>query len=746
MSPTTITHAPSGWNTWDFRGCNRFVYLSEGRTVVTVCVAIWDETTPQPQVSLAQSGERPSRRTARRRPGDRSPAVPTDPVEARRVGTLYERFRWADVVRLGPHGPLGLPARLEIRAGAIVYEVEATDRRGTLSLTVRPARPSRQRVVFIFTAPAGESLVAPAPTHGTLAGCRVMLDGATWPRDYFVNIAEPYAIAAPGRAATVRVTPPDRRPARSASTWPAYGRQMLRGEGALAGAPEAMIQAVTWNTLYDTRRRLVSSPVSRDWCFDWRGVLVFCWDTYLVAALVAHESPQLARYNLEAVTAAVDELGFVPNYYMAHGAASRDRSMPPLGAYAVWKTQAVAPDRDWLAGLYVRLRRWNEFWMTARNGRGDGLLQWGSLNVPYEFPQLVPFNGQLQFSRQAAIYESGLDNSPVFDGVPFNPRTATLELDDIMLCSLYALDCDSLARLAACLGLAADAHRFRRAYTDMARRVNECLWDETHGIYCNRHWTPRGGTLSPRWAPTSFFPLLAGIAPPPRARRLVREHLLNPREFWGRWVIPSIARRDPAYRDNDYWRGRIWGPLNYLVAEGLRRYRFDDVTADLARKSLRLFMRNYRADGGVYENYNADTGVGGDVWNAARFYHWGGLLVLIAMQELINVEPTGFLRFGSRRFPDAGLRNVHIGPDRYDVRLDRGVHACRNGRPFLDCTTRAVIRLPIAGDGEQPIEVTPAGRGTLTLHGPPCGKLRVRLPDGQILTPRLRGHAAIFRW
>ena len=53
---------------------------------------------------------------------------------------------------------------------------------------------------------------------------------------------------------------------------------------------------------------------------------------------------------------------------------------------------------------------------------------------------------------------------------------------------------------------------------------------------------------------------------------MIEKHLLNPEEFWGQWVIPSIARNDPAFHDQDYWRGRIWGPMNYLVYLGLRNY------------------------------------------------------------------------------------------------------------------------------------------------------------------------------
>ncbi len=681
-------HTPTGWNTWDFEGFNRLVYLDRGRTRIVVGYAIWDEMVP-------------------------APVPPPDP-EHRKSGELYDEFRWSDVTRLGPHAPLGLPAELEFRAGDVAYEARAEERGGTLRLTVRPRTPTMQRIVFLFLAPVGENPHRTSSTRGTFAGWQVELRGATWPAQYFVNIAEPYAVGAPGRGAAI-VVRPGKAPVRKKSTPDTtVAHRSVIGGGALADAPAAMISAVTWNTLYDARRQLVSSPVSRDWCRDWRGVLVFCWDTYLVAGMISYESPALARLNFETVTAAIDELGFVPNYYMAHGAASRDRSMPPLGAYMIWKTQAAAPDRRWLATIYPRLCRWHAFWMRRRR-TPSGLLVWGSDPVAYEFPQLVPYNGKVQFTRQAAIYESGADNSPMFDEVGFDERRHTLQLDDVGLSSYYALDCEALARIATAVGRPADAPRFRREYARVAARINESLWDESHGIYCNRHWD---GRYSTRWSPTSFFPLLAGVAPPDRAERMVREHLLNEREFWGRYVIPSVARTDPAFKDNDYWRGRIWGPLNFLVAEGLRRYRFDDVAGELARKSLDLFMRNWRADGGVYENYNADTGAGGDVWNAARLYHWGGLLAFIAVQELVDVEPAGYLRFGSLHFPDAGVRNVHIGNHCYDVALDQGVHVRRDGRMYLDCNRRAVIRLPLAAGSAVPILLRGPAEARLVMHDP----------------------------
>ena len=114
---------------------------------------------------------------------------------------------------------------------------------------------------------------------------------------------------------------------------------------------------------------------------------------------------------------------------------------------------------------------------------------------------------------------------------------------------------------------------------------------------------------------------------------MVAEHFYNPTEFWGEWIMPAIARSDPAYAEQDYWRGRIWGPLNFLVYLGLRRYGLRQACHDLAAKSQALLLREWRAKGHVHENYNAETGEGCDRLNSDAFYHWGGLLGAMALLE-----------------------------------------------------------------------------------------------------------------
>jgi hypothetical protein len=91
----------------------------------------------------------------------------------------------------------------------------------------------------------------------------------------------------------------------------------------------------------------------------------------------------------------------------------------------------------------------------------------------------------------------------------------------------------------------------------------------------------------------------------------------------------SVERRDAAFFQNDYWRGRIWGPQVALVYLALLRY---DAVPEaraargvLVRQALRLELQEWRLFRQVTENHNGVFGVGEDVGNADPFYRaWGG--------------------------------------------------------------------------------------------------------------------------
>jgi neutral trehalase len=195
---------------------------------------------------------------------------------------------------------------------------------------------------------------------------------------------------------------------------------------------------------------------------------------------------------------------------------------------------------------------------------------------------------------------------------------------------MYIADCDALATIADILNKQTEAKSLRERSSRYRNKL-QSLWDERTGMFLNKNL--HTGQCSVRLSPTNFYPLLARVATPAQAERMIKEHLLNSKEFWGKWVIPSIAIDDPAFPDQDYWRGRIWGPMNYLVYLGLCNYDYPAVRREFAEKSFDLFLNEWSNKGHVHENYNAITGSGDDVDRSDRFYHWGALLGYVEYME-----------------------------------------------------------------------------------------------------------------
>jgi hypothetical protein len=403
----------------------------------------------------------------------------------------------------------------------------------------------------------------------------------------------------------------------------------------------AIRSCLAWDTIYDPGAKRVISPVSRVWSTGWGGWVLFCWDTYFAAWLAAADGNRdLAYANAIAMTREKTPEGFVPNFSGANGAKSWDRSQPPVGSMTFLHLYRRFGEKWPLADVFPALLEWNRWWPKMRDT--NGFLCWGSNLFPEERKIGFRHENSGVHQRFGAALESGLDNSPMYDETPFDPDRSQMQLADVGLHSLYVADCDALAEIASTLDCIAVAGELRER-GNRYRQSLRCLWSEEHGIFLNLRLDT--GEFSQRLSPTCFYPLLARAATAAQARTMMRRHFHNPDEFSAQWILPSIVRNDPAYADNDYWRGRIWPPMNFLVYLGLCQYDLPDERRILAEKSKNLFLQEWRGHGHVHENYNAETGLGCDVPNSDPFYHWGALLALIPCLEA-KVPPNS-LNLGS---------------------------------------------------------------------------------------------------
>ncbi|MBS1802650.1 MAG: hypothetical protein JST28_04755 [Acidobacteria bacterium] len=392
---------------------------------------------------------------------------------------------------------------------------------------------------------------------------------------------------------------------------------------------DAIQTTLGWDTIYEPEKGRVISPVSRVWSVGWGGYVLFDWDTFFAATMASIGDKDLAYANALETLREETPQEFVPNYARAGNWKSTDRSEPPVGAITVLGLYRKFHDRWFIEDAYTPLLSWNRWWNEHRQLRGFIVL--GS------DPQNEPVNADdgSRGTWQGAVYESGLDNSPMYDGTFYNKQTHLLEYADVGMTSLYIADCNALAEIADALGKSAEAKELR----DRAERYRaklQTLWDEKAGIFLNKDL--HTGKVNTRLSPTNFYPMLAKVATPEQAQSMIK-HLLNRDEFWGDWILPSIAHNDPAFKDQEYWRGRIWGPMNYLVYLGLENYGDAEARKAFAGKSYELFLKEWREKGHVHENYNAMAGTGDDVDSSDRFYHWGALLGYVEYLEQSKDAP-----------------------------------------------------------------------------------------------------------
>ena len=387
---------------------------------------------------------------------------------------------------------------------------------------------------------------------------------------------------------------------------------------------EALQTVLAWNTIYDPGNDRVISPVSRAWSAG--GWVLFEWDTYFAAYMLSLDCKELAYANAIAITGEITDKGFVPNNSQP-GIKSLDRSQPPVGAFVIKEIYRKYRDKWFLTEVFDELLRWNRWW--AENREIDGYLSYGS--DPYDYGE--PYNRSYRGigNLKGAKWESGLDNSPLYDDIVYDRATHQMLLADVGLLSLYINDCRSLSEIAAVLGRTEVAQELDERAAKYSRMLGT-LWDAGSGLYLNRDLLT--GEFSPRLSPTLFYPLLAKVPAQDQAARMIKEHFYNPKEFWGEFIMPSIARNDPAFKDNHYWRGRIWAPMNFLVYLGLRNYDLPEARKDMVERSENLLLKSWLGERHVYENYNAETGRGDDAGSwSDEFYHWGALLGFISLMD-----------------------------------------------------------------------------------------------------------------
>jgi len=244
-------------------------------------------------------------------------------------------------------------------------------------------------------------------------------------------------------------------------------------------------------------------------------------------------------------------------------------------------------DTDWLDALADCLAHFDAWLLRTRALGADGLLS------------------------AFCVYDTGEDNALRYGDAPcWWPEDAPPEGYSVvpmasMDITSYAFACrDTLARISRIRGVERDAERWRRAADEVASALRQGLWDAKRGALYDRD---KNGRTVDVLCHNTLRCMYWGSISPDMAERFVREHLLNPSEFWTPMPLPSVAANDPAFRNapENNWSGQCEGLTFQRAMHALERYGYEKLVTRLGRRFLRAIAE---ADCAFTQQFDPFTG------------------------------------------------------------------------------------------------------------------------------------------
>ncbi len=344
----------------------------------------------------------------------------------------------------------------------------------------------------------------------------------------------------------------------------------------------------------------------------------FFWDSCFHALAWSRIDPTRAMNELRSLALSQDPSGFIGHTIFWHGPCRLRRAFTyNLLHLKAFHTATIQPPL--LAFVWAQIAERTGDAKFAEEGRV--LLERFHACLDRERTDSDGLIGVLQPD------ETGLDASPTYDaplGWRSHPKPGFLWLQhfnrerhydyrrvvadggfhatDVLVNTAWILGWEGLARL----GVPGAEQRAEQLTAALVRR----LYDAERGFFFAEG--PDGERLDvSTWA--GLAPLGLKYLPADISRRVVEEHLLDPKRFWLPYPVPSTAATEPTFVPGyhrylwieRYWRGPTWMFTTWFVLRGLIRLEREAETAHLVERSTALVRKS-----GFREYYDPYTGKG----------------------------------------------------------------------------------------------------------------------------------------
>ncbi len=269
----------------------------------------------------------------------------------------------------------------------------------------------------------------------------------------------------------------------------------------------------------------------------------------------------------------------------------RQFSQIPILAWGVERVFRRNGDKKLLEQCLPRLEKFHNWYWRERDVTNTGLVTVGS------------YSGDVQHARWETFdYECNMDDlklgrHPMRKGEKEGDWYGNLWVTGNT--SYLIMGEKSLVRLAKAIGDNEMAARRQKFIDKSVKAMRDYMWDEEAGTFLS----VKKDSMEkiPVATISSWIPLAAGVPTEKMAQRMAE--VLSSESWQTPLPLPTVDRKDPRWKSNDFWRGDVWPSTNYQIASGLAAYGHTELAAAIADKTVENAIRN-----GISEHYDSVTG------------------------------------------------------------------------------------------------------------------------------------------
>ena len=263
-----------------------------------------------------------------------------------------------------------------------------------------------------------------------------------------------------------------------------------------------------------------------------------------------------------------------PDKYLKEVTANGSSDMQPilLGVTLQYLKNKPGWPKDKIASMYQTINKYIEWLYKNKDQNKNGLVEYTN------------------------SFHSGTDDSPRFDSVyPQGGHIGKMQPVECLEQNVWlSLMHHNLSEMALLKGDPNASKQHEQKALLLEEKIESSFWNEKDGFYYDINTvTHKQIRVKTEFG---FMAMFLKNARKDRIKRLVKEHLLNPKEFWVSFPVPSVALSEPSFNQEEMWRGPVWPNVNWLICLALEQQGYKDVAKQLALKTVKMVGPQYKGE------------------------------------------------------------------------------------------------------------------------------------------------------